>query len=59
MSAIESPETYSQLEDKLDDGNNLFQCSNCGHYAGDPRPRNFVAECPACNHIVRFFRLIE
>ena len=59
MSAIEAPETYNQLEGRLNPGNNLFQCSECGHYAGDPRPRNFIKECPNCEKIVRFYRLIE
>ena len=59
MSAIEAPETVDRLTDRLDPGNHLFQCSNCGHYAGDPRPRNFIAECPECDKIVQFYRLIE
>jgi rubrerythrin len=57
--SIEALETYSELESNLDEGNNLFQCNKCGHYSGDPRPRNFYATCPGCNRVARFYRLIE
>ncbi|QSG06344.1 hypothetical protein HSR121_2011 [Halapricum desulfuricans] len=59
IQAVKSPETYSQYKDKLHEGNHLFVCDKCGHYAGDPREHNFLARCPACESIVRFTRIIE
>jgi rubrerythrin len=56
--AIESPETYHHYEDKLADGNNLFQCNKCGHYVGDPRSHNWIGTCPDCHRIGKFFRII-
>lgn len=50
---------YHQRSADLDPGNNLFQCNNCGHYAGDPRPRGFISGCPACESIVTFYRIID
>jgi rubrerythrin len=43
----------------LNEDNHLFGCGNCGHTTGDPSPNNFYGTCPACELIVRHFRLIE
>jgi len=57
--AVAAPETYRRYEDKLNPGNHLFVCGNCGHKSGDPRPRNFYGKCAGCERIVRQFRIIE
>jgi rubrerythrin len=53
------PAEFQNYAAKLDPGNNLFQCHKCGHYAGDPRRRNFYGTCPSCATVVKFFRIIE
>jgi hypothetical protein len=59
--AIEAPETYSYFDGKLEEGNNLFQCNQCGHYVGDPRTHNWRGRCPSpdCGLLCKFYRLIE
>lgn len=50
---------YSELTSELDDYHHLFQCNRCGHFAGDPRTENWYGTCPACERVVRFYRIIE
>lgn len=56
---LHRPDEYHAYADKLNPGNNLFQCNKCGHYAGDPRSGNFRAQCPDCDRVVKFYRIIE
>lgn len=57
--AVENPAAFNQHAENLEDGFNLFQCNECGHYAGDPRETNFIAGCPGCERTVKFYRIIE
>ena len=56
---IQAPETYQHYEDRLNPGNHLFACGECGHKSGDPRTHNFLAQCPGCERLVRHYRIIQ
>lgn len=58
---IQEPTLYEQNETLLRPEHNLFQCdrAGCGHLVGDTRSANFLARCPGCESIVRFYRIIE
>ena len=57
--AVVDPAAFNQHAEKLNEGNNLFSCNHCQHYAGDSRSENFLARCPGCEKLVRFYRIIE
>lgn len=59
MSQAVSTDDQRELIDKLDPECNLFQCNECGHYCGDPRDHNWRGQCPECDLLVKFYRIVE